>query len=73
MIVPPPEWLAARRIGPARIIPQYAKDWDCAVTLEGMLNYLIEARLAGCINWKPKHGIGPYCANCGYHETEHRR
>jgi hypothetical protein len=27
---------------------------------------------AGCGNWKPKHGIGPYCANCGFHEEEHR-
>lgn len=25
----------------------------------------------GCGNWKPKHGIGPYCANCGFHESEH--
>lgn len=28
-------------------------------------------RLAGCANWKPKHGLGPYCGNCGFHETEH--
>jgi hypothetical protein len=28
--------------------------------------------LAGCGNWKPKHGVGPYCANCGFHESEHR-
>lgn len=28
--------------------------------------------LAGCGNWKPKHGTGPYCGNCGFHESEHR-
>lgn len=28
-------------------------------------------RLAGCRNWKPKHGVGPYCGNCGFHENEH--
>lgn len=28
--------------------------------------------LAGCGNWKPKYGVGPYCANCGFHEEEHR-
>lgn len=30
-------------------------------------------RLVGCGNWKPKHGVGPYCANCGFHENEHIR
>lgn len=29
-------------------------------------------QLAGCGNWKPKHGVGPYCGNCGFHESEHR-
>lgn len=29
--------------------------------------------LAGCGNWKPKHGVGPYCGNCGFHADEHCR
>lgn len=29
--------------------------------------------LVGCGNWMPKNGIGPFCANCGFHEREHRQ
>lgn len=30
-------------------------------------------RLAGCGNWKPKHGVGPYCGNCGFHADQHHQ
>jgi hypothetical protein len=37
------------------------------------MNDTLTENLVGCGNWKPKHGVGPYCGNCGYHEREHRQ
>ena len=67
----------------ARENPEWEHEKTCAVYIaDKALNRPVEAetatpgpgaeQLAGCGNWKPKHDIGPYCANCGFHESEHR-